>query len=408
MMRSMFAGVSGLRTHQTMMDVVGNNIANVNTPGFKASAVTFAETISQVLRGASGSSSERAGLNPAQIGLGVKVGAIDGVFTQGASQVTGRNTDVAVQGDGFFVVNAGGNRMYTRAGSFTFDERGTLTGAGGIEVQGWIASGTGVVDTNQPISSLRIPVGQVIEPKETQVVEVGGSLSAETPVGGQAVASILVFDSLGNSHEASFIFTNQGVNDWAVSANVDGTPATMTPSSIQFNTDGTLATPGPLTISGFTPPGANPLSFDVVIDGPLSLVQFGGPSTVEASNKDGRAIGYLTGYTISDDGSIDGQFSNGENKLLGRLATATFSNPGGLVRKGDSNFAASVNSGEPLIGEPGTGNRGPISAGTLEMSNVDLAREFTNMIIAQRGFQANSRVITTSDEMLNDLVNLKR
>ena len=150
------------------------------------------------------------------------------------------------------------------------------------------------------------------------------------------------------------------------------------------------------------------MSFDVVIDGPLSLVQFGGPSTVEASNKDGRAIGYLTGYTISDDGSIDGQFSNGENKLLGRLATATFSNPGGLVRKGDSNFSASVNSGEPLIGEPGTGNRGAISAGTLEMSNVDLAREFTNMIIAQRGFQANSRVITTSDEMLNDLVNLKR
>ena len=408
MMRSMFAGVSGLRTHQTMMDVVGNNIANINTAGFKASQVTFAESIAQLLRGASGPTANRAGINPTQIGLGVRVASIDGVFTQGSSQVTGRNTDLAIQGDGFFIVDTADVRAYSRAGSFTFDNKGSLTGPGGSLVQGWTADSSGVIDVAQPVSSIRIPLGQVIEPKPTSAVEVGGSLSANAAIGGVAVTSIAVFDSLGNEHEVQFTFTKVAVNDWSATVTIGGVGATLTPASVQFDVNGQLTSASPLVFSGFTPPGAAPMTFDTVIDSSLRLVQFGGASTVEAKTKDGQGIGFLLGYSIGDDGSISGQFSNGAQKLLGQVATATFFNPTGLLRSGDSRFVATVNSGEALIGTAGSGNRGLLSAGTLEMSNVDLAREFTNMIIAQRGFQANSRVITTSDEMLSDLVNLKR
>lgn len=408
MMRSMFAGVSGLRTHQTMMDVVGNNIANVNTAGFKTSQVTFAETISQLARGASGPTATRAGINPASIGLGVRVSSIDGVFTQGASQSTGRNTDLAIQGDGFFVLESDGERVYTRAGGFAFDAEGSLNGPNGALVQGWAADDAGNIDTNSPISDIRIPLGQVIQPVATSALAVGGSLSADSPIGGTSVTSIAVFNSLGEEHEASVTFTKTAVNDWAVSVSIDGAAATVTPASVQFDASGQLSSTSPLAITGFVPAGANPLDFDVVLDGDLALVQFGGPSTMEALNKDGRSIGFLVGYAVGDDGSVAGQFSNGQTKLLGQIATATFANPAGLVRVGVSNFSSSVNSGEPLVGTAGTGTRGLMSAGTLEMSNVDLAREFTNMIIAQRGFQANSRVITTSDEMLSDLVNLKR
>jgi len=408
MMRSMFSGVSGLRSHQTMMDVVGNNIANVNTAGFKSSQVTFAEAISQVVRGASGPTDDRGGINPAGIGLGVRVSSIDGVFTQGASQVTGRNTDLAIQGDGFFILDTGGERVYTRAGSFVFDAAGSLTGGGGALVQGWVADQFGVIDSNRPIGSIRIPLGQVVDPVATTQVELGGSLSADTAIAGTAVSSIAVFDSLGNEHEAQFSFTKVGANDWTLGVAMNGTPVTVTPATVQFDSAGQLTSASPLVVSGFTPPGADPLGFDLVLDGDLAIVQFGGTSTMEALNKDGSAIGHLTGYSVGDDGAIAGQFSNGQSKLLGQVATATFSNPAGLERGGASNFTSTVDSGEPLVGTAGSGNRGLMSAGTLEMSNVDLAREFTNLIIAQRGFQANSRVITTSDEMLADLVNLKR
>ena len=408
MMRSMFAGVSGLRSHQTMMDVVGNNIANVNTAGFKASQVTFAESLSQVLRGPSGASANRAGINPSQIGLGVKVAQIEGIFTQGASQVTGRNTDLAVQGEGFFIVEAAGEQNYTRLGSFTFDEDGTLATATGAAVQGWVADSAGFIDASGSLQDIQIPLGQVVDPQETTEVQIGGSLSSESLVGGTATTSIDVFDSLGNGHEAIFTFTKTGTNAWGVTATVEGSPLTITPATLTFDTVGQLTSSSTLAISGYTPLGANAMSFDIELGSTLPIVQFGGESTMEAKAKDGQAIGYLVGYTIGDDGTIAGQFSNGTNKLLGQVATASFANPGGLTRRSDSTYLASVNSGEPLVGAAGTGTRGLISSGTLEMSNVDLASEFTNLIVAQRGFQANSRVVTASDELLADIVNLKR
>lgn len=266
MLRSMFSGVSGLRAHQTMMDVVGNNIANVNTTGYKASRATFQEALTQTVRGATGAvPGDAGGINPMQLGLGARVASIDGVFTQGASQVTGRVTDLAIQGDGFFVVETNEGVRYTRAGAFTFDAIGQLVGPSGERVVG-----------------------------------------------------------------------------------TDGNPIQV--ADLQTYVD----------------------------------------------------------VAIDARGRIIGRDQNGVETQLGQVAIATLANPGGLDRVGGGLYAVTANSGAPDVGEAGADGRGSLQAGTLEMSNVDLAQEFTNLILAQRGFQANSRTITASDEMLQDLVNLKR
>jgi flagellar hook protein FlgE len=408
MMRSMFSGISGLRSHQTMMDVVGNNIANVNTAGFKSSVVTFEETLAQTLQGSGSPTANVGGTNPIQIGLGTRVSAITGVFTQGASQVTGRTTDLAIQGDGFFMLDTGGTRTYTRAGNFNFDGDGNLVAPGGGRVMGWTADGTGVVDFSIPVGTIQLPLAQVIDPVITSVVKLGGNLPADIADGEGHTTTIDIFDSLGDRHELILTFTKNTANDWTLSAEIDGTAATLDTTAVTFDGAGQLTSAGVINVSGVTPPGANPLDFDIDLATNTPLVQFGGLPSAQAYDQDGNAVGFLRDFSIGPDGTIAGQFSNGSTKILGVLATASFVNPAGLLRSGESQFEESINSGEPLVGAPGSGNRGLIASGTLEMSNVDLAQEFTNMIIAQRGFQANSRIITASDEILADLVNMKR
>jgi flagellar hook protein FlgE len=402
MMRSMFSGVAGLRAHQTMMDVVGNNIANVNTAGYKASEVTFQEALTQIMRGAS------ANQNPLQLGLGVKVASIDPIFTQGASQVTGRATDLAIQGDGFFIVQQGNGQLYTRAGAFSLDANGNLSSPSGERVMGWVANAAGTVDTNGSITPIHIPIGQVLPSKTTTAVQMGGNIAADAAVGATVNKSISIYDSVGSLHTLAVVFTKTGSNAWSATGTIDGSAATLTPAALTFGTDGHLTSAATLAVSGFTPAGADPMAFNINLGGAASLVQFGGGSTIQIVSQDGMPIGNLQGVKIADDGTITGQFSNGLTAVMGQVATATFSNPAGLVRLGDSDYSASVASGLALVGAPGTGSRGSLSAGVLEMSNVDLAQEFTNMIISERGFQANSRVITVSDEMLNDLVSIKR
>ena len=408
MMRSMFAGVSGLRNHQTMMDVVGNNIANVNTTGFKASQVTFSEAINQTLSGASGSTATRAGINATQIGLGADLGSIDRIFTQGASQVTGRTTDLAIQGDGFFIVEADGERSYTRSGVFNFDDAGNLSANGGHKVQGWLPDATGVIDSNRPVGDIVLPTGQLVDPEATTTVNIGGNLSADLLVGETLQSSITVYDSLGAAHEAQFVFTTTGVNTWSLAGSVEGNALTIGSPTVTFDATGALTSATSTTATGYTPPGANALSITLDFAAGANLAQFGGQSNMEARFADGAAIGSLIGYTIGENGTIEGQFSNGKTRDLARIGMVAFANNGGLLQTGNGNFRSTSQSGPPLVGEAGTSGRGLLAAGTLEMSNVDLAREFTNLIIAQRGFQANSRVITTSDELLADLVNLKR
>jgi flagellar hook protein FlgE len=492
MLRSMFAGVSGLRGHQGMMDVIGNNIANVNTPGYKSSTAVFQDLLSQILRGAGAPQGGVGGTNPAQVGLGVRLGGIIQSFTQGASQLTGRATDLSILGDGFFAIRQGGETLFTRLGAFSFDTDGRLVSADGGTVQGWLAA-NGVVNTNAPIGDLQMPLGQSMPPVQTTSVRLGGNLPADAAGGTVISTSITVYDANGQAVPITFTFTKSAarqVTDGATTladqtltsatANFTsddvgktitgaGIPPGTTIASVTNGTTIELSAPATATASGVTidiaalpntwavgataPDGANvpqtipgfpqSLTFNPTTGAPLagltaltlnpalnallgtnfsagtltidlgtgsadSFQQFAGSNTAAALSQDGAAIGFLRSFSIADSGMITGVFSNGRTAAIGQVALASFNNPAGLEKAGASTYRMSVNSGLPQIGAPGSGGRGTLSGGTLEMSNVDLAQEFTNLIVAQRGFQANSRVITASDELLQDLVNLKR
>jgi flagellar hook protein FlgE len=403
MLRSLFSGISGLRSHQTMLDVTGNNIANVNTTGFKSSQIQFQDTLSQVLSNAGGAQAGSGGTNPAQVGLGVRVAGITTNFTQGASQLTGRSTDMMIQGDGFFVVRKGNETYYTRSGSFDFDATGQMVLPGdGALVQGWAAV-NGVVDTTGPLTDLRVPAGTLMAAQVTSGSVYEGNLDSTATDGTVITRSIDVYDATGTAYTLNLTFTKgTAPAGWTVQADVDGGTATPTPGlALNFDaTTGTLPAGTGLTV---TTPAGDTVAVDL-----SAVTGFAGIDTVKAKTQDGHAAGTLTAFQLGQDGTITGSFSNGLKQVIGRLAMANFTNPSGLEKAGGSLFTTTVNSGVIQVGTPGTGGRGTLAGGSLEMSNVDLSSEFTNLIVAQRGFQANSRVITTSDEVLQELVNLKR
>ncbi len=422
MLRSMFAGVSGLRAHQAFMDVIGNNIANVNTTGYKTSNILFEDLLSQTLRGSGAPSTGTAGgTNPAQVGLGVRLAGITLNMAQGASQLTGRSTDFALQGDGFFIIDQGGTRSYTRNGSFSLDAVGQLVTNEGGFVQGWQASTAGVIDTNSAVGDLRIPVGQVIVPITTTTIDVGGNLPADVAVATNINVSTSVYNSLGTAVPLRAEFrkiANVAPNvNWEVRV-YDATNAVIHgPTAVTFDALGALST-GNITVTqaqlntiagttGTWAAGGIVLDFGVAAD-PDRLTGSASLNSVGALSQNGSAMGSLIGFSVGSDGLISGVFTNGRKQTLGQIALAAFTNPTGLEKLGSSLYRETVNSGNAQIGIAGAGGRGTMAGATLEMSNVDLAAEFTNLIIAQRGFQANSRIITASDEILQDLVNLKR
>ncbi len=425
MLRSMFSGVSGLRSHQTMMDVIGNNIANVNTVGYKSSSVVFQDMLSQKLSSAGVPTAGPGGLggtNPSQVGLGVKIGGVVTSFRQGASQLTGNSTDISIQGDGFLLARNDGQTLFTRAGALSFDAFGRMVSPDGGIIQGWTADTNGVVNTNAGVADLVMPLGQAISPQATSKVSFGGNLDATVPTtlpGAEVLTTITVYDQLGKSLDLTFGMKMTAANTWAVQpytpdgADVDTTPDVLGAAfTVTFDAaTGKItapATPPTITI----PPSFGTYSGPVTIDlGQASadgLRQFAGKSTAAALSQDGATTGALQTFGIGADGTVTGIFSNGRNRVIGQIAMASFSNPSGLEKVGGSFYRPTPNSGLAQIGVSGTGGRGSIAGGTLEMSNVDLAQEFTSLISAQRGFQANSRVITTADELLQELVNLKR
>ncbi len=391
MLRSLFSGISGLRAHQQMMDVTGNNIANINTTGYKTAQTTFEDTLSQLVRAAGAPQGPVGGTNPAQIGLGVRLGAIVNNFAQGAAQTTGRNTDMMINGDGFFVVQDAGQQEYTRNGSFSFDSNGNLVTEDGGIVQGWSAA-NGVVNTNASVSAIQLPMGTLLPPKATGNVTVGGNLPGDTTNPTPIVTSITTYDAQGNQVTLSASFTKVTPTQWSVTL-ADGA-VSAGPNTLNFAPDGSTPSPTSMTVNGVT----------VDLSG---VTSFAGQSTVGALKQDGSAAGSLQSFTIAQDGTLTGVFSNGLKQTLAQVALANFSNPTGLEKAGNSSYRTTANSGTAQLGVPGTGGRGLLQQGALEMSNVDLAQEFTNLVIAERGFQANSRVITTSDEILQDLVNIK-
>ena len=391
MLRSLFSGISGLRAHQQMMDVTGNNIANVNTTGYKGSQTTFEDTLSQLVRAAGAPQGGTGGTNPAQIGLGVRLGGITNNFSQGAAQNTGRNTDLMIQGDGFFVVQNAGQQLYTRNGSFSFDTNGSLVTSDGGVVQGWSAV-NGAVNTNASVGAIQLPMGTLLPPKATANVTVGGNLPGDTTSPNPIVTSITTYDAQGNQVTLSASFTKVTPTQWSVTL-TDGAVSSG-PTTLNFAANGSTPAPTTMTVNGV----------NVDLSG---VTSYSGQSTVSATQQDGSSAGTLQSFTIAQDGTLTGVFSNGLKQTLAQLALANFSNPNGLEKAGNSTYQTTANSGTAQLGVPGAAGRGVLQQGALEMSNVDLAQEFTNLVIAERGFQANSRVITTSDEILQDLVNIK-
>jgi flagellar hook protein FlgE len=408
MSRSLFSAVSGLTNFQKWLDVIGNNIANSNTTGFKTSSVVFQDILSQTLSAGAAPVGNQGGINPTQVGLGVTIGSITPVFLQGSLQTTSRNTDIAIQGDGFFVVANGSNLFYTRAGAFTLDANGDLVeSATGFKVQG--AEG-----------DIRISLGQQGAASMTTVAQLKGNLDFSSPDGTTYDATFSFVDSVGASHTLDVTFTKNfavaaGQWDWEVTT-IDPTIATLDTAagSIVFDENGVIASGDTQDIgvnfvvgTGVTSPQTVTLDFGTAAN-PTPVTGFASPSSVALANQDGLVSGTLQSFAVGSDGSIIGFYSNGTAQNLGTIQLATFNNPSGLLQTGQNHYRQSATSGIANVGNPGVAGRGILTPGALEASNVDLAQEFTSMILAQTGFSANARTIQVSDQMLKELVNLTR
>jgi flagellar hook protein FlgE len=421
------------------MDVIGNNISNVNTVAFKSGRVTFKEGFAQLISSASRPDAGHGGTNPVQVGLGSQIGSIDTLFTQGNLETTGNTTDVAIQGASFLAVKKGAQTYYTRAGNLKTDATGSLVAA----TNGMVVQGRMMVDgkLSDSLTDLKIPFGQVAPANPTSTITISGNIDAAAAVFTKGSAttldaldpiqralpanensykdlSITCYDSLGTKHEVKMVMWKTAANTWDWKfdkTGMDITSAGITEAAgthpIKFLTDGTVDTTGtfaPPKIK-FTPnSGAAEVTINVDLgEGVNGLSQFAGSANAVMRDQDGYSNGSLQTFTIDTAGTIIGSFTNGTTKTLGQIALADFNNAGGLERIGDNMYQVSSNSGSALIGYAGEGATSSIVSGALEMSNVDLAQEFTDMIVAQRGFQANGRVITTSDQMLQELVQLK-
>jgi len=422
---SFSAGLSGLNANGQYLSVIGNNLANINTVGFKASSVTFMDLVSQTVGGSSA--------NPMQVGLGVVTGAISPVFSQGAIENTREATNVAIQGNGFFVVRGSAGNAYTRAGNFTFNADGKLVTPDGYFVQGYTAidPDTGaVVTTGQP-TDITVPPGVLREPVPTSSYRTLTNLNAAAEAGDTFTTAVQIYDSLGAPHVATITYTRSATaGTWDYEITVPGEDVTgpdplgaavpaqsIATGTLEFDTDGTL-----LAVNGGTPAdvdittpawyngaASGTVSWDLVdADGVASLTGYNATSATSSISQNGSAPGIIDNLSIAPDGSIIATFGAGQTVAVGQLALASFNNPKGLVKLGNSRYGESQAAGIPNVGVAGTGGRGTLIGSALEQSNVDIAQEFTQMILAQRGYQANSKTITVSDELLVDTLALKR
>jgi len=417
MMNALFAGVSGLRNHQTMMDVIGNNIANVDTTAFKSSRVTFKEAFVQLLQGASRPTGNDGGINPIQIGTGMDIGSIDQQFTQGSLQTTGQPLDLAIQGDALFMLNDGQKNVYTRAGNFQLDAQGDLISpSSGFIVQGINADAQGNFSSAAAIGNIQLHLGDKSPAQATTTMSLSGNLDASAADGTQKAMSITTYDSTGTPQQVTLTFTKTGTGTWSWAPSCP--TATLTPAgsgTATFNNNGSLASftyPGAATGLTITP-AAGGAAYTVAINagtvnGIDGLASFANPSNAVIASQDGYQAGSLENISIDNKGVISGSFTNGVTRSLAQIAMAQFTNPSGLIDSGDNTYLESANSGTPVVGFAGGTIASTVTPGALEGSNVDISDQFTEMIIAQRGFQANAKVITTADQMLSDLVNLKQ
>ena len=422
MYTSFSTALSALNATSTAIDVVGNNLANLNTPGYKTSVSYFRDLVTQSLG---------AGLGETQVGFGTGRPLTIRQFTQGAIQSSTGLLDAAVLGDGFFVTrNAQGNTLYTRAGNFQVDDVGNLKTNTGEFVQGWTSlnTTTGVLDTNGAIGDIVVPVGAAKQPVASNqfTLDVNLNSSAAADATSKFSAPIKLYDSLGSTHVLTVHFEKTAPNQWAYSVTMPGeeitggtagTPFDITGASgsLTFGSDGLLTSPALGSLIGFDIPGLTTGAADMHLDwNPYTttnagrITQFGQPSAPSASSQNGSAAAQLIRVGLADGGKILAQYSDGQQVIVGQVAMASVRNPESLIAAGNNNYQVSARTATPAIGLPNQGGRGDIVGGAIESSTVDIAREFTNLIVLQRGYQANSRVITTVDELSQETINLKR
>jgi flagellar hook protein FlgE len=420
MFTSFNTALSALSADTTAIDVVGNNLANLNTPGYKASVVSFSDLVTESLG---------AGLGETQVGFGVATPITIRQFSQGAIESSSGALDVAIQGDGFLVVSdptSNGGTLYTRGGSLEVNKAGQLVTATGYQVQGWNAVG-GVLDTTTPPTNISVQAGSLTPPTPTKNISLDLNLDASavsTPTPTTFSTSITVYDSLGASHAVSVQFTKDAAaGQWdynmtlPASDMANGTAATQS-GTLTFDSNGNLtspAAPNPptttsptLTVSGLAD-GASDMSIAWNLydsSNQPCLTSYSQSSAISSNSQDGSAAAQLTHVGIADGGQVIANYSDGQQVVVGQVAMASIVNPESLIATGNNNYQLSSKSALPAVGLPSTGGRGEILGGSVESSTVDIAKEFTNLIVYQRAYEANSKVITTTDQLSQDTINL--
>ncbi|MBD3293061.1 MAG: flagellar hook-basal body complex protein [Armatimonadia bacterium] len=404
MNRALFAGLSGTVAFQNRLDVVGNNIANANTVAYKEGRTTFEEALYETLGGGrSGSEAGIGGSNPVQIGSGVSLGTVQVQHTQGSLEPTGQPLDCAIEGEGLFVLGDGQGSFYSRDGSFSLDDTNTLVaGSSGMKVMGWMADASGAVNSTGPITDLSFNIGELAPPEPTGSALVRGNLDATAAVGDSIATTISIYDSLGEMHQVDLTFANTAnVNEWQCDAACEGSTATGT---MQFDASGALTAGGTLNLNVALTNGAtSPQNVSLDLSSVTALTQ---AYSVVVDSQDGRPASSLVSVEMGDGGAVEGHYSDGRTRALAQVALASFTNPSGLLHAGSNIYTEAPASGAASIGAADTGGRGSVVARNLEMSNVDLTSSFVDMITTQRGFQASTRVISTANQMLDEVVRL--
>lgn len=410
-MASFSIPLTGLNADQTELNTIANNISNLNTTGFKSQSTSFEDLFYQQV-GSSGSG------DPVVAGQGVKVAANSTDFTPGSiNTAAGSPSDVALTGNGFFVLNNGGTPAYTRAGNFQTDQNGNLTTSDGLAVMGYPAS-AGVVNTNAPLAAIQIPLGATQQPQPTTTFSLNATnLNASAAVGTVVPAQVTVYDSLGQSHVATVDFTKAATaNSWDYSISLpagDYTGAAAnTTGTLTFGSNGQLTAPtGNVTGISFAglADGASNLSFNWNLydaNNTPTVTQVASASTVGSTTQNGYSSGSYQGFSVGSNGTISVQFSNGQTQSVGQLAIATVNNEQGMTRIGNNNFSATLASGQATVGVAGTGGRGTMEGGALEESNVDISSEFSNLIVAQSAYEANAKSVTTFNTVTQATINM--
>ena len=409
-MPSFSIALTGLKADSVALNTIGNNLANLNTTAFKKQDVQFSDLLYQNI-GSSGAST------PLQIGVGTKVSNIATDHTQGSLSVTGNTTNMAINGDGFFVVQKDGSQALTRAGDFQLDQYGNLITSSGLNVMGYPAV-NGEVNRNTGISPIVIPTGQMQQARATNDFSMTAVLNSSSTVGASFSNSIAMYDSLGTAHEVTVNFTKTADNQWDYAVTLPGADATSASGNtgtLKFDSDGNLASPAN-NISGITFSGMKDAASDMQLNWSLYdadngkglITQTSVASSVNATHQNGYATGKYKSFTVDGQGVITASFSNGNSQQLGQIAVATVANADGLARLGGNLYQANDASGLASIGVAGTGGRGDVEGSSLEMSNVDISAEFANLIVAQRAFQANSKTVTAFDTITQDTINMIR